>query len=67
MCDLCGEVEKERRDAIDLLLSSADDLASLSHQLRQVAYSVIDPHSEKAKLIGLRARRIIRYLVDEWM
>jgi hypothetical protein len=67
MCDLCSsnpEVVKKERENIE---NHAKALRLLADDLEAVARGQTDPHGMNAQRISAAARRMIIYLVNEWM
>ena len=67
MCELCSENDKERHDGRKHLEYQAEQLEEMATHLRRLSDGVVKPHSEAAKIGGVMARAIVRYLVAEYV
>ncbi len=63
MCKLCEDPEAGKEEALTL----AVDLERMANYERAMAHGNLDPHSDRAELVGLLARSIIRQLVAEYV
>ncbi len=67
MCGLCSSDPSERDKERRAMHNSAERLRRLAKLYDGLASGEINPHSEKAKDVGLAAKSVIRFLVDEWV
>jgi len=67
MCDLCSAVPVERKRAIETQLYNAAEFRSFADKLLNMAHGHIKPHSKEAEAISLKAKHLIRILVEEWL
>lgn len=67
MCDLCSSDKTERRAAISRNKNIADRLRELARDLDRLSHGSIQPHTDEAKTVGLKATSIIRELVQDWL
>ena len=67
MCDLCSEEDGKRAKAKDDMRTWAGHLESLAGLYRQLANGGLKPHTNEAKIVGAKARALVRHLVDEWI
>jgi len=65
MCGLCSEDTK--RAARESMHATAEHMRDLADMYDAMARGTINPHSEKAKLVGIKACSIVRELVQEWV
>lgn len=67
MCNLCSSNEEERLKEKRYMEYQAGNLHELAGLIEDVANGRIDPHSDKANDVSIRAHNSIRYLVENWM
>lgn len=67
MCDLCSAVPKELEMARKETLFEAEQLKQLAEQFQKLANGIIQPHGEEAKVIGIKARQVIKFLAEDWL
>jgi hypothetical protein len=67
MCNLCSTDPAEKKRAEESHKYWATRFESLAADYRRLAERRISPHSEEAKMIGARARLVIRLLVGDWI
>ncbi len=65
MCNLCDH--EKRTQEIKTLQGRAVRLRVLASHYDALADLRIQPHSEKAKVVGFLAKNLIRELVEEWV
>lgn len=67
MCELCSSDQDEvshHREGIKL---EADLMMHFAEKLKMLADGKMNPHGEGAKLMGIKARLIVRYLAADWI
>jgi len=67
MCNLCSTDPKVATAARSYSYDVADRLRILAKDYEEMAKGSIKPHTEASKLVGTRARNLIRDLVEEWV
>lgn len=67
MCELCSQDKAEREAGRDAAIRFAAELKELSTWFYVLADGTIKPHTDDVDKIGLRARSVIRKLVNDWM
>jgi len=63
MCEMCG-TDEERQRAKKALLSDAERMEDLAARLREYAAGNPKPHTDKVEYITVRARAVMRSLID---
>lgn len=64
MCETCTQDPKMRRDAHE---SRARQLERMADYERRIGSGEIKPHTEQVKPVAEAARRILRYLAEDWL
>ena len=67
MCELCSNDNDEREQARAEHLRFAERLDALARDYRALGLGRVLPHSDRAGLIAIRAKNVIRHLVSEWV
>ena len=67
MCDYCSQDNQERAIAREYDLKLAADLMDFATILRNIANGRIALHDSDSEHYIIKARRIIRALVNDWM
>ena len=65
MCRLCDK--EERPKAREEYRQRAQELNDLAYQYLRIVDGKIEPHTDKMKTVGLLAKSIIRFLVNDWL
>mgnify|MGYP001585302937 CR=1 FL=1 len=66
MCDWCGSDEEGRRGR-EAAGAIADRLRALASNYDGIANRRIRPHSDDTKPVAIRAKALIRQLVEDWL
>ena len=67
MCELCSNDVEIKKKAIAHNLHIAGLLNELANKYEEFASGELDPHSDGAAIVSVRAWNLIRLLVDEWL
>lgn len=69
MCDLCSTDLTKRAIAREGMRSRANDLERLAKMFKSLASGEMKPHDETgdAGKVRMAARRVIRFLVEDWL
>ena len=65
MCDLCNP--ETRTQAVARSKSVATALEELAQEYRALAIGSLLPHSDRAKIVAIHARGVIRALVEDYV
>lgn len=67
MCDFCSKDKETLEYAHKEAMMVSDELMALSMSYRKLANRSLKPHSKEIKTVEIRARSLIRKLVEEWI